>query len=49
MKDTFTCWYVLVEEWFYSVNSGGIVDDSFLKANRAIFIYLCDEEGNYEF
>ena len=40
IKDILICWYVLVEEWFYSANIGGIIDDSFLKANRAIVIYL---------
>ena len=34
------CWYVLVEEWFYSANIGGIIDDFFLKANCAIVIYF---------
>ena len=42
IKDIFRCWYVLVEEWFYSTNIGGIIDDCFLKANRAIVIYLCN-------
>ena len=32
--------YVLVEEWFYSANIGGVIDDSCLKANRVIVIYL---------
>ena len=32
--------FCLVEEWFYSENIGGIVDDSLLEANRAIVIYL---------
>ena len=34
---------------FYSENIGGIIDDSFLKENRSIVIYLCDEEGTHEF
>ena len=33
----------------YSANIGGIIDDSFLKSNRAIFIYLRNEEGTHEF
>ena len=49
IRDIFRCWYVLVEEWFYFANIGGIIDDSFLKANRAIVIYLCNEEGTHEF
>ena len=32
--------FCLVEEWLYSANIGGIVDDSVLEANRAIVIYL---------
>ena len=47
LKYVFRCWYVLVEEWFYSANIGGIIDD-FFKAIRAIVIYLCDEEGTHE-
>ena len=42
-------WYVLVKELFYSTNIGGIIDDSFLKANRAIGIFFCNEEGTHEF
>ena len=42
-KDIFRYWYVLVEEWFYSVDFGGIIDENFLKANRHIDIYLCNE------
>ena len=34
----------LVEEWFYSANIGGIIDDSISKANHAIFVYLCNGE-----
>ena len=49
IKDILRCWYVLVEEWFYSANIGGIIDDSFLKANRSIVIYLCNEEVTHEF
>ena len=49
IKDVFRCWYVLVKEWFYSANIGGIVDDSFLKVNRSIVIYLCNEEVTHKF
>ena len=38
----------LVEEWFYSVNIGGIIDDSLLEANRVIVIYLFNGEWNDE-
>ena len=38
----------LVEEWFYSANIGGIIDDSLLEANRAIVIYLCNGEWTHE-
>ena len=38
----------LVEEWFYSANIGGIVDDSLLEANRAIVIYFRNREWNHE-
>ena len=48
IKDILRFWYVLVKEWFYSGNIGGIIDDYFLKANRAIVIYLCNEEGTQE-
>ena len=34
------CWYVWVKERFYSVNIGGIIDDSFLKVKRAIVMCL---------
>ena len=27
-ENPFFCLYVLVEEWFYSANIGGIIDDS---------------------
>ena len=40
--------FCLVEEWFYSANIGGIVDDSFLEANRAIVIYLRNGEWTHE-
>ena len=39
----------LVEEWFYSANIFGIIDDSFLEANHAIVAYLCNEERTHEF
>ena len=39
----------LVEEWFYSANIGGIIDDSFLEENLAIIIYLCNGELTHEF
>ena len=32
--------FYLVEEWFYSANIDGIVDDSLLEANPAIVIYF---------
>ena len=38
----------LVEEWFYYANIGGIIDDYFLEANRAIVIYFCNGEWNHE-
>ena len=41
--------FCLVEEWFYSANIGGIVDDSLLEANRAIVIYLSNGEWTHEF
>ena len=40
--------FCLVEEWFYSANIGGIVDDSLLEANRAIVIYLRNGEWTHE-
>ena len=49
IRDILRCWYVLVEEWFYSANIDGIIGDSFLKENRAIVIYLCNEEGTRKF
>ena len=39
----------LVKEWFYSVNIGGIIDDSHLEVNRAIVIYLRNGEWTHEF
>ena len=39
----------LVEEWFNSENIGGIIDDSLLKANRAIVVYFCNGECTHEF
>ena len=44
-KDSF----YLVEEWFYSTNIDGIVDDSLLEANSAIVIYLRNGEWTHEF
>ena len=41
--------FLKVEEWFYSANIDGIVDDSLLEANRAIVIYLRNGEWNHEF
>ena len=41
--------FYLVEEWFYSANIDGIVDDSLLEANRAIVIYLRNGEWTHEF
>ena len=41
--------YVLVEEWFYSANIGGIIGDSFLEGNCAVVVCLCDWERNHEF
>ena len=38
----------LVEEWFYSANIGGIIDDSLLEANHAIAIYLRNGEWTHE-
>ena len=40
--------FCLVEEWFYSANIGGIVDDSLLEANCAIVIYLRNGEWTHE-
>ena len=40
--------FCLVEEWFYSANIGGIIDNSLLEANRAIVIYLRDGEWTHE-
>ena len=40
--------FCLVEEWFYSANIGGIIDDSLLEANRAIVIYLRNGEWTHE-
>ena len=45
VKTLFIC---LVEEWFYSANIGGIIDDSLLEANRAIVIYLRNGEWTHE-
>ena len=41
--------FYLVEEWFYSANIDGIVDDSLLEANRAIVIYLRNGKRTHEF
>ena len=41
--------FCLVEEWFYSKNIGGIIDDSLLEENRAIVIYLRNGEWTHEF
>ena len=41
--------FYLVEEWFYSENIDGIVDDSLLEANHAIVIYFCNREWTHEF
>ena len=41
--------FYLVEEWFYSTNIDGIVDDSLLEANRAIVIYSRNREWTHEF
>ena len=46
---SFLLFMCLVEEWFYSANIGGIIDDFLLEANRAIVIYLCNAEWNHEF
>ena len=40
--------FCLVEEWFYSANIDGIVDDSLLEANRAIVIYFRNWEWTHE-
>ena len=32
----------LVEERLHYASIGGVIDDYFLEANRAIVIYLCD-------
>ena len=40
--------FYLVEEWFYSANIDGIVDDPLLEANRAIVIYLRNMEWTHE-
>ena len=34
------CGYVFLEEYFYSADIGHIIEDSLLKANRAIVVYL---------
>ena len=44
----FLLFMCLVEEWFYSANIGGIVDDSLLEANRAIVIYFHNGEWTHE-
>ena len=41
--------FYLVKESFYSPNVDGIVNDSFLEANRAIVIYFCNREWTHEF
>ena len=46
VKNSFCC---LVEEWFYFVNIGGIIDDLLLEENRAIIIYLRNGEWAHEF
>ena len=38
----------LVEEWFYSMNIGGIIGDSVLEANRAFVIYLRNGEWTHK-
>ena len=38
----------LGEEWFYSANIGGIIDDSLLEANYDIVIYLRNGECTHE-
>ena len=38
----------LVEEWVYSANIGGIINDFLLEANRAIVIYLFYGEWTHE-
>ena len=48
VEDIFEMLICLVEEWFYFANIGGIIDDSFLEANRAIVIYFCNEERTHE-
>ena len=45
VKNLFCC---LVEEWFYSVNIGGIINDSLFEANRSIVVYLRNGECNHE-
>ena len=42
-------YFYLVEEWFYSANIDGIVDNSLLEVNRAIVIYLRNVEWTHEF
>ena len=41
--------FCLVEEWFYSANIGGIIDDPLLEANPAIFFYFRNGEWTHEF
>ena len=36
----FLLFMFFLEEWFYSANIGGIIDDSLLEANCAIAVYL---------
>ena len=42
-------YFCLVEEWFYSANVGGIIDDYLLEANHDIVIYLRNGEWTHEF
>ena len=42
-------YFHLVEEWFYSANIDGIVDDYLLEANSAIVIYFRNREWTHEF
>ena len=47
--ELFLLFICLVKEWFYSAIIGVIIDDSLLEVNRAIVIYLRNEERTHEF
>ena len=49
IKDILRCYYVLVEEWFYSTNIGDIIDGYFLKENSSIVIFYVMRKGPMDY